>query len=338
MQIILIWLESTRAAHLLKKLKHCRLSTGEVSHQICDWQPTDWFWAHNTRVSSSSVSLAWAYITSMTFCCQPFGACMHIAFEGLCSKAACRSFRKLKLINTRCMNYITSAHMRSTLHKHTQTHLALISVDTNGESSPSNISFQASVCFLSICGQTWVTLFARSGGCLFNSPRGDRWEGFAIAQFLILGKVWITDGCIILILQAPPLAGLTFLSHTVFDRLKYESTIISSSLYCRFAWRVCLVFRTFVFVISKADAPFSTFLLPTIYTMKKLRHFCDPELLYYLKHYSQVITEPHPSLYLFRDVSSMLVKKAQQGVEVWVNWHVTQIELWSSCLVWNETS
>lgn len=220
---ILIWLESTRAAHLLKKLKYCRLSTGEVSHLISDWQPTDWVWACSTLVSSRSVLLFWAYFSSMTFSCQPFGASMYIVYEGLYFKAACRLFRKLKLINTCCMNYITSAHMHSALHKHTQTHLALISVDTNGESSPSNISFQASVCFLSICGQTQVTLFASSGGCLFNSPRGDRWVGFAIAEFLILGKVWITDGCIILLLQALPLAGLTFLTCIVFDKWNMDS-------------------------------------------------------------------------------------------------------------------
>lgn len=70
-----------------------------------------------------------------TSCRQPF--CGHadvcVCETGPCLffKAACLSFRKLKLPNTCCMNYITSLHMHSVLPEHTHTHTRRS--DTNGD-------------------------------------------------------------------------------------------------------------------------------------------------------------------------------------------------------------
>lgn len=213
MQIILIWLESALAAHLQTKLKHttfCPQGKPRIRRAVdspwIGFVPLILYSLSAVCPCPGHISPQWLFPVSHFVDMQARYVC-----EGPYFKAACLSFRKLKLFNTCCMNYITSPHMHSVLHKHT--HLALVSVHTNGDSSPTNISVSASVSFLSVCGQTLVTLFASSSECLFYPSWSGRWVGFTTTEFLILGKVWITDGCVIFLLQMPFLVGLTFQTH-----------------------------------------------------------------------------------------------------------------------------
>lgn len=244
-RLFLIWLESALAAHLQTKLKHTAFCPqGKPRIRRAADSPRIGF-VPLILYSLPAVCPCPGHISPQPFC----GHAGTLYVRNPISKQLV-SFRKLKLINTCCMNYITSPHMHSVLHKHT--HLALVSVHTNGDSSPTNISVSASVSFLSVCGQTLVTLFASSSGSLFYPSWSDRRVGFTTTEFLIWGKVWITDGCVIFLLQTPFLVGLTFQTH----------------LYCFWPIQICIykynvkkafclkghegnsVVRTFVFVIS----------------------------------------------------------------------------------------
>ncbi len=129
----LIWICSSSSSSN-KFETYCVLSTREASHQTCScswqkagWQPADWFCALHILFPLCMPVLG-IFLLNDFFLSAILWTCRHTAYEGPYFKAACISFRRLKLVNTCSMNYITVPHMDSPLQKHT--HLAGMSILT----------------------------------------------------------------------------------------------------------------------------------------------------------------------------------------------------------------